>query len=129
MNIYEYLNLNNMNIDDGIVSTIKGTGAQVKVEYFQGQWIKERLATGQHARNTGSAYVFIRMVDQWVQESSGRLIAGDSRAGDQFGFSTAIDADRSIVGAPYAVSDRQWMYSWQYIFRYSDILILTMDNR
>ncbi|MCP5467665.1 MAG: DUF4215 domain-containing protein [Deltaproteobacteria bacterium] len=48
--------------------------------------------------NTGTAYVFKRNGDEWIQTQ--KLLASNSNTGDQFGFSVAIDGDIIIVGAP-----------------------------
>ncbi|MFA5103409.1 MAG: FG-GAP repeat protein, partial [Candidatus Thermoplasmatota archaeon] len=46
---------------------------------------------------TGSAYVFIRIGDDWVEEE--KLIASDGQPGDYFGISTAIHDDYAAIGA------------------------------
>jgi hypothetical protein len=45
--------------------------------------------------NTGSAYFF----DLFTGQQDFKLLASDAAAGDQFGFSTAIDGDRAILSA------------------------------
>lgn len=45
----------------------------------------------------GSAYVFFRNNNVWTQQA--KLVAGDGVAGDQFGFSTAIEGDTALIGA------------------------------
>lgn len=50
-------------------------------------------------RNTGAAYVFDRVGDEWTQ--SARLTASDAAAGARFGHAVAIDGDRVLVGAVY----------------------------
>jgi hypothetical protein len=47
---------------------------------------------------SGSAYIFARSGDTWTQQA--KLTASDARAGDNFGFSVAINANRALVGAP-----------------------------
>jgi len=47
----------------------------------------------------GSAYVFTHSGTTWTQEA--KLTAGDGAAGDQFGWSVAIDGDTVLVGAIY----------------------------
>jgi hypothetical protein len=48
----------------------------------------------------GAAYVFERPGGTWSERA--RLLAPIGVAGDRFGWSVAIDADRILVGAPYA---------------------------
>ena len=48
---------------------------------------------------SGSAYVFIRDRNGWIEEA--KLTASDGAAGDYFGFSVSVDKDTIIVGAPY----------------------------
>jgi hypothetical protein len=48
---------------------------------------------------SGSAYVFRREGVTWVQED--KLTASDTAAGDGFGQSVAIDADRVVIGAKF----------------------------
>jgi len=45
--------------------------------------------------NTGSGYFF----DLFTGQQTFKLLASDAAAGDQFGFSSAIDGDRAILGA------------------------------
>jgi MYXO-CTERM domain-containing protein len=52
----------------------------------------------------GAAYVYIREGDTWVQQGDALLPLG-SEEGDMFGYSTAIDGDRAIVGAPHRTVD------------------------
>lgn len=65
--------------------------------------------------DAGSAYVFRKNGNQWLQE--GKLIAGDASAGDWFGISVAIDGDTAIVGARYD-DDGQSNAGSAYVFRY-----------
>ena len=46
---------------------------------------------------TGSAYVFKRIGNDWVEED--KLIASDGEPGDYFGISTSIYGDYTIIGA------------------------------
>lgn len=55
--------------------------------------------------NSGAVYVFQRVADDWVLQQ--RLVANDNAAGDQFGFSVALNGDQLIVGAPYVGSADQ----------------------
>jgi hypothetical protein len=53
--------------------------------------------------NSGSAYIFVREVDNWSQQS--KLTADDAEPGDQFGTSVAISGDYAIVGAYFEDPD------------------------
>ncbi len=46
----------------------------------------------------GSAYVFVRCGDGWIEAI--RLVHPDPRPGDQFGFKVAIDGSTVVVGSP-----------------------------
>lgn len=46
---------------------------------------------------SGSAYVFVRNGDMWVQKK--KLTANDAAAGDRFGWSVAVSGDVAIVGS------------------------------
>jgi hypothetical protein len=48
--------------------------------------------------NGGSVFVFVRVGNNWTQQA--RLVATDSRNGDQFGESVGISTDTVLVGAP-----------------------------
>jgi hypothetical protein len=51
--------------------------------------------------DAGAAYVFTRASNgTWTQEA--KLVASDKAAGDNFGYSVSLSADRAIVGALYA---------------------------
>mgnify|MGYP000642752938 CR=1 FL=1 len=47
--------------------------------------------------NSGSAYIFTRTEDSWVEQT--KLIATDGQNGDYFGGAVAIDGDTVLVGA------------------------------
>jgi len=47
----------------------------------------------------GSAYVFTRSGTTWTQQQ--KIQSSDLQAGDQFGYSVAIDVDTVVVGAAY----------------------------
>jgi hypothetical protein len=47
--------------------------------------------------DTGSAYVYIRSGDGWLLQA--KLLADDGVAGDNFGFSVAVDGDTVVIGA------------------------------
>lgn len=45
----------------------------------------------------GSVYVFVRSGNAWTQQA--QLFAGDGAAGDEFGWSVALDGDTAVIGA------------------------------
>lgn len=47
--------------------------------------------------DSGSAYIFVRSGNTWIEES--KLIASDTNSGDGFGSSVSLDGDYAIVGA------------------------------
>jgi|GEM_PF-4207713 len=49
--------------------------------------------------DSGSAYVFIRFNDTWVQQA--KIVAGDGAAGDTFGYAVSLIGDIALIGAPY----------------------------
>lgn len=55
---------------------------------------------------TGAAYVFVRPAGGWhgTLTQTAKLTASDAVAGDNVGYSVAIDGDNVIVGAPYQSS-------------------------
>jgi hypothetical protein len=50
--------------------------------------------------DSGAAYLFRYNGGNWIEEA--KLVAGDGKAGDQFGASVSISADYVVVGAPGA---------------------------
>ncbi|HPF37566.1 MAG TPA: hypothetical protein PK093_02900 [Phycisphaerae bacterium] len=58
------------------------------------------LGDDQYATNSGAAYVFERVDDEWVQRA--KLKASDAATYDQFGTSVAVQGATIIVGAPGA---------------------------
>ncbi|KAB7726636.1 hypothetical protein F5984_23705 [Rudanella paleaurantiibacter] len=49
-------------------------------------------------QDQGSAYIFMRSENSWVQQA--KLIASDGASGDTFGRSVAISGDYALIGAP-----------------------------
>jgi len=49
--------------------------------------------------DAGAAYVYVRIGNDWVHQAD--LIPADLAAGDQFGYSVAIDGDTIVVGADW----------------------------
>jgi len=45
----------------------------------------------------GTAYVFVKSGDGWIEEQ--KLVASDGAAGDNFGWSVSLTADRALIGA------------------------------
>lgn len=48
--------------------------------------------------NAGAVYVFVHTGNVWSEQA--KLVAADTAAGDDFGFSVAVDGDTILVGAP-----------------------------
>jgi len=48
---------------------------------------------------SGSAYIFIKFADEWIQID--KLTASDGTTLDRFGVSVAISGDTAVVGAPF----------------------------
>jgi hypothetical protein len=46
----------------------------------------------------GSAYVFVRSDTSWSQQA--KLTAGDAAAGDNFGWTVALNGETAVIGAP-----------------------------
>ncbi len=62
----------------------------------------DRALVGAHqdddnGNNSGSAYIFVRDGDEWVQEA--KLTAEDGAASDRFGISVSLSGERALVGA------------------------------
>jgi hypothetical protein len=49
--------------------------------------------------NSGSAYVFERVNEQWIVQT--KLIASDGDANDEFGFAVDVDGDTIVIGARF----------------------------
>ena len=52
-----------------------------------------------HASGAGSAYVFIRSGTVWSQQK--KLTASNGAAGDNFGYSVAVNGDGAVIGARF----------------------------
>jgi hypothetical protein len=59
---------------------------------------EDENAPGGVIDEAGSAYIFKRTGTSWVQEA--KIVSGDSRGGDNFGFYLDISGSSVIVGAP-----------------------------
>ena len=59
----------------------------------------DRVLVGAYgaSANRGAAYVFVRSGASWIEEQ--KLVANDGVAGDNFGWSVSLTADRALVGA------------------------------
>lgn len=66
---------------------------------------------------TGSAYIFMRTGINWTEQE--KLTANDANAGDQFGYSVAIDGDHAIVGARHDDFGSETNSGSSYIFKRS----------
>jgi hypothetical protein len=53
--------------------------------------------------NSGSAYIFIRDVEEWTQQV--KLTANDANGGDSFGYSVSMSGEYAIIGAHYDDDD------------------------
>ena len=52
--------------------------------------------------DSGSVYVFVEPAGGWATAThAGKLTASDGAAGDEFGYSVAVDGATVVVGAPY----------------------------
>lgn len=51
-----------------------------------------------HGKSSGSAYIFVRSGEEWIQQA--KLTANDGAASDNFGQTVSISEDFAIVGAP-----------------------------
>jgi hypothetical protein len=68
--------------------------------------------------NSGSAYIFKRDGENWVELP--KLLADDGNANDAFGHSASIDGNYAIIGTPYSDDDGNNSGS-AYIFTPNDI--------
>jgi FG-GAP repeat/Metallo-peptidase family M12/Fibronectin type III domain len=59
----------------------------------------EGVDTGNWAYYAGSAYIFVRNGNTWIEQQ--RIVANDPGAYAHFGASVAISGDHAIVGAPF----------------------------
>ncbi len=50
-----------------------------------------------HGSDSGSAYIFVRNGEQWVEQA--KLTAADGASDDYFGYTVSISGDTAIVGA------------------------------
>ena len=64
--------------------------------------------------DSGSAYIFKREGDNWIQQA--KLVASNGQVGDRFGWSVSISGDYCIVGAPYSDEYSYWS-GLAYIFK------------
>ncbi len=48
-------------------------------------------------RNSGAAYIFVRLKQDWNQQA--KIVPSDGETGDVFGYSVGISGDTSIIGA------------------------------
>lgn len=65
--------------------------------------------------NSGAAYIFRETLKGWVEEI--KLVSGNPRITDRFGFSVAVDNDIAMIGTPFdnrAVADTGSAYLYRY---------------
>lgn len=67
--------------------------------------------------SNGSAYIFTRIDEQWVETV--KLRASDGEEGDYFGLAVGVSGDAAIVGA-FGDDDRGWASGCAYIFERID---------
>lgn len=65
--------------------------------------------------DAGSAYVFHRDADQWIEERT--LTAADAQLSDRFGSAVAIEASLIVVGAPFEDAQNVLDAGSAYVFR------------
>jgi hypothetical protein len=69
-----------------------------------GAYSEDENASGSaSATDAGSAYIFTRSGNNWIQQQ--KIVASDRASGDNFGWSVAINGDYAIVGAPQEDED------------------------
>lgn len=68
---------------------------------------------------TGSAYVFSRNENNWIQQQ--KLLAPDGEDGDWFGWSISVDGDTALIGAN-GDHDKGYNSGAAYVFTRSDII-------
>ncbi|ETR69464.1 MAG: PKD domain-containing protein [Candidatus Magnetoglobus multicellularis str. Araruama] len=95
---------------DGAQYDFIGSSVSISGDYA----IAGAYGDGDNGYKSGSAYIFRRDVDTWVEEV--KLLASDGEAGDQFGSSVSISGDYIIVGA-YENDDNGYKSGAAYIFR------------
>ncbi len=65
----------------------------------------------------GAAYVFALVGSNWVQMPD--LVAGDGKAGDDFGWSVAISGNAAVIGAPNKTIGSNTSQGAAYVFAYN----------
>jgi len=97
-----YVKASNKGAGDEFGSSVAVDGDTVVVV---GAPIEDSSSTGvggldnDSASGSGAAYVFTRTGTTWTQQAY--VKASNTGAGDQFGFSVAVDGDTVVVGAPF----------------------------
>jgi hypothetical protein len=76
-------------------------------------------APGPTSLSSGSAYVFVRSAGSWTLQAT--LTPDDGLAGDDFGFSVAVDGDTAVVGASMHSTPRGSFSGSAYVFTRSGI--------
>lgn len=69
-----------------------------------------------HASDSGSAFVFRLLNGEWTQEA--RLIPPTGEAGDNFGYSVAVEANKILIGARFQQSSTLFVNNFGAAFYY-----------
>ncbi|MCH8305534.1 MAG: FG-GAP repeat protein, partial [Candidatus Marinimicrobia bacterium] len=108
--IYAQLGEFKINASDGVSFDEFGYSISISGDYaVVGAW-----ADDDSGSSSGSAYIFKRAGESWVQEA--KLLASDGAAGDQFGWSVSISGDYAVVGAIFD-ADNGSLSGSAYIFK------------
>ncbi|MFZ1687818.1 MAG: fibronectin type III domain-containing protein, partial [Flavobacteriales bacterium] len=95
----DYIELMKVVASDRNSSDNFGQSVAISGDYaIVGAWAEDEDASGANtASSAGSAYIFVRSGNCWIQQQ--KIVAGDRAADALFGYSVAISGDRVIVGA------------------------------
>ena len=64
----------------------------------------------------GAAYVFVRNPASGLWTEQAKLVSNDHKAGDQFGYTVALDGDTALIGAPYSDDGSKSAAGAAYVF-------------
>ena len=81
--------------DDGETGDMFGASVSIHGDYA----LIGALWDDDQGSNSGSAYIFKRDGNNWIQQA--KLIANDGKAGDNFGVSVSIHNNYALIGASY----------------------------
>ena len=79
--------------DDGETGDRFGRSVSISGDYV----IVGAFADDDNGETSGSAYIFVRNVEDWIQQD--KIVADDGETNDHFGYSVSISGDYAIVGA------------------------------